>query len=542
MMNCRLVRISALTLLAFSFPFVMSLNAQVAVPVRTVALSNSGNAPGTNPPLPFGSFAGPVINDIGQVAFFTELNGPAIQGVGGRGDALFTEANGLSQLFREDEFVPGSNQSQTLEAFPNVTIFSNSGQTLQNVGGRVDNGSPPRLLFRTSSSTDQEILVDSSGNVSGLSGVNVNVPSSRDIFLNDNGEAAFGTTNSITSTTTVISDTGGQGFRVIGTEGQVLQASQVAGLSQDVLLTEITSLGLNDSSQNLVGATFSNLQSALLLENGNGSFSLQAETGANLQSAGADVTLDSIFEATLNNRGDTVFSAGLQGTSVDTSSNTAVVGNFGGILEILAREGDAIPGTDLTFSTLVNAQPVLGGNGDTAFFARPTGSSDDGVFSVDQFGAIELIAFEGDTLTGLSAGEFINDISPLAINENGQIAFLAALSGTGVTGANNAAIFAQDINGNLELIVREGDLLNVSNDPNSPDFRTIEALSFFGGSGSGNGTSSGFNDLGQIAFRADLSQGEGVFVTNQVAVPEPSSIALLLLGGSVCLTRRRRRS
>ncbi len=53
--------------------------------------------------------------------------------------------------------------------------------------------------------------------------------------------------------------------------------------------------------------------------------------------------------------------------------------------------------------------------------------------------------------------------------QQGGTIFLATLTGTGVTAANNAAIFAVDDTGTLQLIVRTGDQLNG---------KTITALAF----------------------------------------------------------------
>ena len=542
-MNCRFEFFFALTLIAL-VSSISSLQAQTISAVaaqnddvvRTVAFS--GDTRGTNPTLPIGSLGTPVINDLGQTAFFAELNGPSIVGTGGRGDALFTEGtpNGLSQVFREDEFVPDSNDSQTLTGFQNVTNFSNSGQTVQNVGGRINNGIPPRLILRASSSEDLEVLVDTSGTVSGLSGTSITPPSGDNLKLNDRGEVSFSFDNSL------FSDAGGQGFRVVASQNQILEATQVPGLSADVLLAEVNSFALNDSSQNLIGTTFSSLESGLLLEE-NGAFSLVASTGIDIEPG---LRADRIFDATLNNRGDTIFNALVEGNGVTSSSDTAIVGNVGGSLEILAREGDAVQGTDFTFTDFgaISRLPALGGGGDITFVSTLSGGGGfaDGLFVVDENGTVDLIAQEGESLPGLSDGEVISSFSPPAINENGQVAFQAFVRGDDVTFDNDRVIFAQDTDGILQLIAREGDVLNVSEDPTSPDFRQIERLNFFGGSGDGDGVSSGFNNLGQVAFRAEFGFQSGVFVSSLVSsVPEPSSVPALLMVSSFYLTIRRRR-
>ena len=81
----------------------------------------------------------------------------------------------------------------------------------------------------------------------------------------------------------------------------------------------------------------------------------------------------------------------------------------------------------------------------------------------------------------------------------------------------------------LTLIAREGDLLDVDDGPRT-DFRKVSFLNFNRPNRLRIARTSGFNDLGQVAFRATFTDGtSGVFVSNLVAVPEPSSLALLAL-------------
>ena len=102
----------------------------------------------------------------------------------------------------------------------------------------------------------------------------------------------------------------------------------------------------------------------------------------------------------------------------------------------------------------------------------------------------------------------------LAINDNDLVAFVADIA-PGTLGSE--ALYALDIEGNLQLIAKGGDTIDVSNDPQNPDLRTIGDL-FFTGNGA-------MNTHGQIVFSATISGTNGtemgVFVSNEVAVPIP---------------------
>jgi hypothetical protein len=96
------------------------------------------------------------------------------------------------------------------------------------------------------------------------------------------------------------------------------------------------------------------------------------------------------------------------------------------------------------------------------------------------------------------------------------------LEGGGVNETNRYGIFAENANGDLRLIARTGDQLNVSDDPLTPDFRTIRDVDFEHYPSNELGITSGFNNLGQLVFVATFTDGtSGVFVSNAVAVPEP---------------------
>jgi hypothetical protein len=91
----------------------------------------------------------------------------------------------------------------------------------------------------------------------------------------------------------------------------------------------------------------------------------------------------------------------------------------------------------------------------------------------------------------------------------------------------------------LDLVVRTGQQFEVA----PGDFRTIQQLGFYGGSGNEDGVRSGFNDFNQLAFRASFTDGtSGILVADLGAIPEPVAAQLVLIGAIVLSARGRRRS
>lgn len=139
-------------------------------------------------------------------------------------------------------------------------------------------------------------------------------------------------------------------------------------------------------------------------------------------------------------------------------------------------------------------------------------------------GSTTLVARHGDAAPGLDGAQLMwVDSQSAVFNSRNQIAFGSDLVGASVTSSNDSAIWVRDVDGQLRMIVRSGDMIEVS----PGDSRAIEELHFnwLAGTGNDEGRPSGFNDLGQVAFRVTFVDGsQGIVVSNLVAVPEPSSI------------------
>jgi hypothetical protein len=164
-------------------------------------------------------------------------------------------------------------------------------------------------------------------------------------------------------------------------------------------------------------------------------------------------------------------------------------------------------------------------------------TNDSGIWS-ERSGALSLVVREGTQAPGLLAGVTFKSFGNSALNDAGQTVFSATVAGIGVDETNNEGIWGTDRAGVLQLIAHKGQSIEVA----PGEFRTIDGVYFDPGGFSGN--SDGFNNLGHLAFWAGFTDGSsGIFVSNRVAVPEPSTLALaavamaLLVFRGVCRQR-----
>ncbi len=119
-----------------------------------------------------------------------------------------------------------------------------------------------------------------------------------------------------------------------------------------------------------------------------------------------------------------------------------------------------------------------------------------------------------------------------SLNNNGDFAFIGSFIEDGQDAAFppafDLALFVQ-IDGQLELIAKEGDLFDAAPDA-AEDLRRIVGMQI---------TPDGFNDEGEVLFELDFEDGSsGLFVAT---VPEPSA-AIVFAGFALGLFVRRRRA
>lgn len=542
----------ALTLLAIAIACGQTLPANALELVRTVALSGK-QAVGTSPGSVWDSFGqpvlaslsppfnGPVLNDLGQVAFNGALQiGGDVTADTDRG--VWTEAKGsLNLLAREGDVPIGGQPGELYYDFYQLRI-GNKGHTAFGAQLRVPGQAGSRGIWRDDG-TEVSLIVADEMAAPGFGPDLVfrgGLGFTPDLAMNERGDILFGATLGPVSSPNTSGPKGG------------LWLHDAAGLK---LVTDSRNVDpvLNDMGQ----VAFQRNAVQMGLPN---DLKTYAESGKYLP-APLDQTKIYDFELfrprnpKLNNEGELVFAAnGTTGSSVGSEGIWAYRKDT---YEVVALAGQHAPGLPAgqVFRTLLS--PVINAHGDAAFVAY-TGKSiivdappappyeDTGAPFLsgvwrEKNGVAELMAVEGGAPQGVGANESFARFDDLVLNKRGQVAFRASLVLPGETTAedlsNYDSLWATDLAGQLHLIGRVGGEL-------SAEYlglgfsKTLASLSFTGGSGNEDGLPSGFNERGQVAFYATFTDGSsGVFVSNVVAVPEPT--ALLLMVGALGAVDRR---
>ena len=523
--------------------------------VRTVALTGDA-APGTGNGINFLSlsqgFDGPVLNDAGQTAFLGRLTG---DGVGfGNDSGIWSERSGagLSLVARQGDSAPGIGVGVNFGSFDSFLAIDNTGQTSfsgQLIGAGV-NFQNNQVIWREASGSGPFPVAREGSSAPGTT-ANFNSGITGRRAFNGVGQVAFrGGIDENGGSLGIWTEGNGAGLSLAALRGRT--APDVGGGA--TFFTFSSTPALNDNGLTAFVGTLSNGIGGVSLANNTGIWRGGNGSGLSLVVREEDVSpvaglsFGSIESASLNNDGQIAFRSLVIGPGVNSENNSAIWREASdSTLSLVAREGDLAPGTSSgeTFSFLLD--PSINGIGQTVFLGGLRGSSvvagnSRGIWS-EGSGSLSLVAREGSAAPGTDSGVNFSSLTSPVLNANGQVAFLAGVDGTGVSFGNDQGIWAQNLSGSLTLIAREGDLFDVNDDPLIDDFRTILSLAFVGGSGNEDGYASGFNDRGQVAFRANFNDGtSGVFVSNLVAaIPEPGGVTLLGLVSLALAIQRRRK-
>lgn len=282
------------------------------------------------------------------------------------------------------------------------------------------------------------------------------------------------------------------------------------GVVFDSGLNTFTAPGINGSGQTafigfLTGTGVDATNDRGVWSEGSGSLSLLAREGSAAPDTDPGVVYNAFGSSSLalNGSGQAAFVGFLTGTGVDATNNSGIWSQGSGSLSLIAREGNAAPGTDpgVVFSILDT--PGINGSGRTAFLGFLTGTGVDltnfaGIWS-EGSGSLSLIARGGGAAPGTGVDIVFNTFSPPVLNGAGQTAFRSVVTGPGVDETSNEGIWSE-ASGSLSLVAREKDA--------APGTGLGVVFAFFASGPT-------INDAGKVAFLGNLTSFTGGAVTSE---------------------------
>ena len=479
-------------------------------------------------------FAGPVINEAGELAADVSLNVP---GGTHKGMMTFHARDQRVLAARQGDLAPGVSDG--------AAYGSNFGPPVLNDSGRVLfrnylSKSPDEALFltpdpRSASPIAMHLVAregsQAPGNPAGivyaLGGNLVFQPYS----LGANSHVAFGAGLSYASAVRHGLWGGHVGqLQLLARSGDPVPGGQPSDIFNVAYSTPLASPAVNANGQIgfRAGVTASNNNSNNSLwvatpSPGAASYSLAKVADFRDVAPGgpvaAAVTFQSFSDPSLTSSGSLAFHGVLAGSTFTQPIQGVFLARpkpSGGYdLSSVVRSGEPAPGTPGTFETF--SQPLLSDSGALSFGGSVAGvpdTADAGVWTRrGEHAPITLLAREGDPSPAGQGTHYFNFSNPLA-NARGQVAFTSRLEGVGIP--RPAGLFATDLEGRLVTVAVEGDTWQPTPGEGT---RTIKILTVVTGSNGSDGRDSAFNDAGQIALRLEFTDGSQALAKAQVPLP-----------------------
>jgi hypothetical protein len=245
-------------------------------------------------------------------------------------------------------------------------------------------------------------------------------------------------------------------------------------------------------------ATFTDKTTGVVTSIG-GSVALVNKVGDAAPGANA-ATFAKFSSPIINNSDHVAFAATLAtGGGVTTANDAGIwAENTGGTLELIARTGDPATG----FATL--GDPVYNNKNAVAFeVTSKVGKTTVTSIVCNSSGTLEFVAQTGDQAPGCPEGVKFSKFTSMALPDaggstgNGGVVFLGTVAGTGVTSATSTGIWAIDNHGDLQLVVRTGEMLLPG--------KTLSSLAFLPYNATLDGQTRSFALNGDLAYLATFS-------------------------------------
>lgn len=499
------------------------------------------------------SFSTPSVNALGQVAFAGALlqAGPVTasndQGVWAGSSSMLAVAS------REGDAAPGAGGAlfgtQVLVGFGDgghVALRS----SLTGTGVIVSGGTANSVALWSGTPGSLGMLARENFAAPGLGSAvfAVGAFTSAGLAINPAGQSAF-----FANLRTAVGGVTAANDRTlwVGTPGSLTLAAREGSAAPGTIGANFnvlpSTVALNGSGQiaftgSLTGGdSVTGVNSAGLWVGPAGGLALAARMGDVAPGTGGSA-FASPLEPTLNADGRVMFRAGLTGAGIDPTNDQGLWSGVPGSLALVARKGEPAPGVPGGVFTNVGLGTRLYSGSDRVVF---NGSANDGGAS-DLFGlwhgepgSITKIAVTGDSVPGITGAQFDGNFTGISANSVGQVAFTAVMNGAGVDSTNDLGLFVANALGDLDLVLRKGDIFDANPALPGTDLRTISDIRLTGGAALVDGRLSAFNDDGVLAVLLNFTDGTAAVATAMIAVPAPGSVLVLGLSGGLALRRRR---
>lgn len=515
--------------------FIMVSAAGVRAQVDVEVFVKTGDqAPGRPAGQVFRTFGTPVINASGEIAFSAALN---ILGSDERGIWRGDLAGNLRQIARQGDQAPGTPAGVTFTFF-NDPVINSAGQVAF-VAGLTGSGPGGPAVFGI-------FATDDSGNVNLImlggsrapetppgvvfSGISTNVP-----VMNSAGDVAFlatvaGPGVDFGNDTGIWSTDGNGILNLVAREGDQAPDTLAGTVFDVVTQPVINAAGTVAFRGRLRGPGITGANSTgIWATDGMSTASLIVRAGDAAPVTPAGVVFAQVLGiADINAAGEIAFDGILRGPDVTPANISGIfVADIVGNLRLVVRRGDPAPGTPPGVAFGGFETPVINAAGNIAVRGTLVGpgislENGSGVWGPDEPGSLRLVARAGDPAPGTPAGTVFRSAGTPVVNATGGVAFLGLLTGPDVTPDNFTGFWGPDEEGNLGLIVRKGDLVELSPGNSLP----LIATGFHRNSGNEDGRISGLSDSGQTVSRAILPNfQEAILLTNRPVVSNSAPVA-----------------
>ncbi|MEM9166855.1 MAG: choice-of-anchor tandem repeat NxxGxxAF-containing protein [Planctomycetota bacterium] len=494
---------------------------------RTVALSEA-EAPGVALPTVFNFFFNPSIGSDGTVSFLGAVNTPSPTNEG-----IWVEAgSGLVLAAREGDPAPGLSAGVVIEALDiAIRAGASTGAFQARIGGAgISTGNDIVLLGEGPAGTFGVLAREGDpapGVGGGLFSAFVGFPA-----INAAAQRAFVGNLLVGTGGVTAANQGGIWTDRSGSLALLVRSGNPApgaGAGVD-FATFDADLAINPSGTIAFAATLTGSSvntdndSSIWRDSGSGP-ELVVREGAQVPGEPAGVVYTQVeTRPGLDADGRVVFWAEIDGPGIDDTNDSGIwAAPLGTVPSPVVREGQPAPGTPsgVVFGD-IGLNPSVAAGAGVAFVAELAGPSilpgnDSGIWISRDGGTTELLAREGDPAPGVGGGgvyeAFFNNP---ALSSTGRTVFGAGLTGGAVTNDDDNGLWTVDASGTATLIIRDGDTIDVDDDPVAVDERTVAFSVCERGRGSEDGRNACLNADAELTLRLGLEDdggfGSGIFV------------------------------